>query len=452
MHRQTLILSALLSVLGLVGACGGGGAGSNGTDTAPVISWQPSAQAVPVGQSATFQVTASGTGSLGFQWFKNGAAISGATLSSYTTAPTQLSDSGSVFRVVVSNTNGRTVTSNDATLSVTPGTFTAVGSMSEPRYLHTATSLPNGQVLVAGGVGLATAELFDPSTGTFNLTGSMGAARMLHTATPLPNGRVIMVGGQTVYPIATAEEYNPTTGGFTPLGSMTTERRSHTATLLPNGNILITGGYTLLAWPSASAELFDPSTGTSTLCLGSMAVGRSEHTATLLQNGKVLIAGGVANSGIAILGSEIYDPGTGTFTSTGALSVGRNKHTATLMPNGKVLILGGYVYDMFSGTQVAVSNAEVYDPNTGGFTPVTIPNKGPVTATQLPTGKVLITGGETPNTIMNNAGLFDPATGIFAITNNMIEGRNKHSAALLTNGRVLIIGGGNNAASAEIFQ
>jgi hypothetical protein len=90
--------------------------------TSPAISTQPVSQTVIGGQTATFSVTASGTGPLGYQWRKGGIAISGATLSAYTTPAETTSDSGAQFSVVVSNTWG-SVTSNAATLTVNAATF-----------------------------------------------------------------------------------------------------------------------------------------------------------------------------------------------------------------------------------------------------------------------------------------------------------------------------------------
>ena len=114
------------------------------------------------------------------------------------------------------------------------------------------------------------------NTGTFTPTGNMSIDRIGHTATLLPNGKVLIAGGQTpgccfFVPtiFSSAELYDPATGSFTPTGDMTTARIGHTATLIPDGRVLVTGGFGLTdtgsgpRWgPLTSAELYDPAAGT----------------------------------------------------------------------------------------------------------------------------------------------------------------------------------------------
>ncbi len=322
--------------------------------------------------------------------------------------------------------------------------FVPTGSMETSRYDHTATLLPNGKLLVAGGynfdTALTSAELYDPATGKFTATGGMITERSGHTATLLPNGKLLMAGG-VKYGISgalsSAELYDPAKGTFTSTGSMGTARSHQTATLLPNGKVLITGGGDL---PSKSAELYDPATGLFT-STGNMAGVRACHTATLLPTGKVLVAGGYDAGGSSLSSAELYDPATGLFTPTGDLNggFGRYSHTATLLITGKVLLAGGA-----DNNSNSVRSVELYDPATGSFTTtgsMTMIRVGH-TATLLSTGMVLVTGGnDNFNDTRNSSELYDPSTGTFAFSGNMTARRHWHSATLLSDGRILVAGG-----------
>jgi len=231
--------------------------------------------------------------------------------------------------------------------------------------------------------------------GMFVPTGGMSSARSNHTATLLSNGKVLIAGGYSGSYLASAELYDPMTGTFTLTGSLTTGREYHTATLLSNGKVLIAGGYNCCtATTLASAELYDPAAGTFTPT-GSMNIGRNNHTATLLNNGKVLVAGGSDNNGLIQAGAELYDPATGTFTATGSMSTVRSNHTATLLNNGKVLIAGGENCCNFG----VLTSEELYDSSTGTFSstgslqPFTNSSRILHTATLLNNGKVLVAGG-----------------------------------------------------------
>ncbi len=303
------------------------------------------------------------------------------------------------------------------------------GNLNFARAVHTATLLPNGKVLVAGGSDLESAELYNPTTGVWSNTGNLNAARSEHTATLLPNGKVLIVGGtvggpEDVVSVNSAELYDPATGTWSNAGNLNIAF-ARTATLLPNGKVLVVGGN--------AGELYDPATGTWSSTGNPNAGG----TATLLQNGKVLVAG--TNAGL-------YDPATGTWSSTGNLNTARSQHTATLLPNGKVLIAGGG--DYVGGFFHKFNSAEVYDPATGTWSITGSLNdaRGSHTATLLPNGKVLLAGGFNDTGLPKRTELYDPATGTWSITASLNTTRLYHTATLLPNGKVLVAGGVDNTA------
>jgi hypothetical protein len=335
------------------------------------------------------------------------------------------------------------------------------GPMADGRQIHTVTELADGRFLIAGGytdveIALASAEVYDPSADAFSPTGSMADARGLHTATRLADGRVLIAGGgpaswvgNGLPYLASAELYDPATGTFNPTGAMSMPREDHTATLLEDGRVLIVGGNDEGSHTTPTAELYDPSTATFSPT-GSLGTARGFHTATLLADGRVLIAGGDvaawAANGPFLASAEIYDPTTGTFSPAGPLAEGRSHHAATLLPDGRVLVSGGVA----NGGSTSLASAELFDPATGTFSPTGAMTDGRVyhTATVLSDGRVLMTGGcpfgrvyaNNPQ-FLKSAELYDPATGTFTPTGSMSYGRTWAEAMLLTGDRVLITGG-----------
>lgn len=353
-----------------------------------------------------------------------------------------------------------------------PGTFAPTGQMTTPRANHTATLLFDGKVLITGGDNYAgsteqlrvnTAEVYDPGARTFAWVGNMTTGRSGHTATLLPDGRVLIAGGDGVIPWGsdpsipgTAEVYDPSTQTFSATGSMITGRTNANATLLPNGKVLITGGIarydndddTVLV---GGAEEYDALTGTFSSTgpyAGSLSRKASsewfDSTSTRLSDGTVLFATEPA--------AEVFDSTTGSFSLRGSMVshaglpylLGR---TASLLMNGRVLLAGGEQED--TGR---FNNAELYDPTTGVFSAtgaMTVARDGH-TSTLLPDGTVLVAGGQSNICLgnecyfagsENSAEMFDPAQGAFMSAGIMTQRRDSHTATLLNNGDVLLAGG-----------
>jgi hypothetical protein len=318
------------------------------------------------------------------------------------------------------------------------------------RDSHTATLLLDGRVLIVGGEGYdgaRSAEMYDPKTGTFSPTGSPTVGHQVATATLLVDGRVLIVGGwewtsQTNrVESASAELYDPQTGTFARTGSLPQSRHFHTATRLQDGRVLIAGGEIAgNTEGAATAELYDPGTGRFSPT-GSMTRARIFHTATLLKNGRVLVAGGISDNS-----AELYDPGTGTFSATGSMTHVNQQHVATRLSDGRVLVAGG-------GEQGGITypSAELYDPGTGTFSPTGPminscvcegPIGSPSSAPLLQDGRVLV-----PDEVSDASGnpvgsveLYDPATGTFSQAGPMSRDRFGFTDTLLADGRVLFAG------------
>ena len=250
----------------------------------------------------------------------------------------------------------------------------------------------------------------------------MTTTREGHTATRLRDGRVLIAGGNDVgdHAVASAELYDPKTGTFTATGSMTTARGFHTATLLADGRVLDCRRRPRRLdrqrpVPRLGGDLrpkdrqFTPT--------GSMAVGR-RGTATLLSDGRVLITGGTTSDSSSLASAELFDPKTGKFSPTGEMTDGRVFQTSTLLSDGRVLVAGG----CDSGSEYSncrfLASAEIYDRKTGKFTATGSMSDKRVyhTATRLADGRILVAGGVGPRQtqLARSAELHDPTTGTFS--------------------------------------
>ena len=272
------------------------------------------------------------------------------------------------------------------------GLSASVPPMGFARAFHSATLLKDGRVLVSGGISLisgalsavATAEVFDPATKAFRNTGGLteSRGRVSHTASLLPDGRVLLAGGwgeggngqRTI--LDSAELFDPASGRYSAAGNMRIARSSHTATLLFDGRVLLAGGRSPTG-ALASTELFNAA-ATPMFSDGPALPGepRAGHAAVRLGSGFVLVVGGCrapepinarASAGTgsgchavdgatppattALSRVDLYDPGSGAVGQfvegiVPPLQESRTDATLTLLPgDARVLVAGGLGQD-----------------------------------------------------------------------------------------------------------
>ena len=326
------------------------------------------------------------------------------------------------------------------------GTWAKTGSMTTDRGIFTLTVLGNGQVLAAGGLingfpeaSTSSADLFTPASNSWTFTNPMNTDRRLHTATLLPGGNVLVAGGISELlngpETASAEFYTPATGLWTNTASMKTAHAGHAAALLTNGLVLVAGGIT-----NQTCELYNPVTQTWTNT-GSLNEPRISAAAFTLPNGQVLIEGGASDNT-----AELYDPATNQWTYPNNRPMEQDSATAVMLPNGTVLVAGGTdVNGNYSGF------AEIYDPAAGTWTETGSMNtpRNLASAVVLANGIVLVAGGDNDSGMLTDAELFDPAHGTWTETGAMLDSRDQFLMAPLPNSQALATGG--FLATAEIY-
>ena len=217
--------------------------------------------------------------------------------------------------------SGDTVATSSAELfDPATGTWSPTGSLNTPRMNQSGAQFLDGRVVVSGGMphgggysggGFDTAEIYDPATEVWTYTGNTMATgrRGFHSMTTLPSGQVLVAGGHVTSggdPTSSAELLDPASTLWTPTASMPSGRFFHSATVLRGGTVLIAGGLVGSTYLD-DAYIFDPSDPTWTAVTSHLGEVRALHQAALLDNGKVLIAGGW-NGTNELATSELYSP------------------------------------------------------------------------------------------------------------------------------------------------
>lgn len=340
-----------------------------------------------------------------------------------------------------------------------PAKWTTGPDMLNKRSRHTATLLADGRVLVVGGIhnykGLTSAEIYDPKQNKWIAAGNMSTAHWAHTAHRLDGGRVIVIGGCSTGPSNVCmngvgvDLYDPNnkTKPWSKGTAMSADRRSHCSVKLKDGKILVAGGFSS-SKDHTSIEIYNPGTGFWSLPTATMSTSRNQMACVTLKNGRVALIGGwdaTSSPGqLKPLGTiAIYNPSNGTLKLAGGkLKEPRAQHTATLLPGGQVLITGGECdADPSKPPHCKVNSAEIYDPVTDKVVPAGSPGKRTVyhQANLLATtGDVIVTGGLITEKV---AMLYQPKASMWTQTKMMAYPHEYHAAVLLNDGRLLVTGG-----------
>jgi hypothetical protein len=312
--------------------------------------------------------------------------------------------------------------------------------LSVPRVQHTATLLPNGNVLIAGGVNqngvIGTAEILNPVTMRIEKQIPLQEARYGHTAINLRDGRVLIAGGVGIANLATAsaEIFDPVAQTFRRIAPMGEARFRHAAARLPDGSVLVIGGRSGSILRN-TCERFDPLTERF-LPDASLPEYRFDFTATALADGRIVVVGGTTISFERSIAEEaapvlIYNPSSHDFARGGDLPLAQ--HAAALFGDGRVFVYGG----THANPSVIDAAGTVKEVRTGGGVMYRL------TATTLRDGSILLAGGFLPS----NSDYFRACYVWSAATTNTSAqvdarvARAGHTATLLADGTVLLAGG-----------
>ncbi|MGA0117745.1 MAG: Kelch repeat-containing protein [Ilumatobacteraceae bacterium] len=428
------------------------------------ISLQPVAALVAEGDINTFSVVASGSGTLSYQWKRNGTDVSGATTSSFTSGTY-----GNHQVVVTSTLNGHTTSVNSNSVLLDVNTVTITHSPSDAYMTQGGTASLGVTVSSHGSATISYQWYLDgnelPGENDIGVYAAQAGEYKV---------KVTSVRGGTTFSrfsdVATVTEVPPPTiSSFSAASSSIAIGNSTQITavfsggtgIITPGSIPVSSGDTITVSPSTSTSytltVVNPAgtqaghtiritvtTGTFTATANNSNANRYMGTKSVtLQSGKVVVFGGFSFSKI----TDVYDPATNSFSRVGDLNRERHGAGAALLPNGKVLAIGGMYAS--GANYISLSTVEIFDPvtETWSYTgSLNVARENPVVVV-LNNGKVLVTGGmwRAPGTTyLSSAEIYDPATGTFTYVNSMPQARGNATGALMSNGNVFVAGGYNS--------
>jgi len=283
------------------------------------------------------------------------------------------------------------------------GTWSLLHPMHHARIGHTATTLPDGRVLVAGGLGdklqpLRSAEIYSPAANLWSYTPPLPATRFAQSASLLPDGDVLVVGGIVGGSIsATTLIYDPAANRWQPGPPTNYPHAQQDSLTLGDGRILIAGGY------GGPPEIYDPARGQWSV-VGSPRF-RSHPLLLLLGDGTALYTSGAGPRGHGVTSSLVFDPADDRWRSTAAMNVRRNQPVGVELGDGSVLVAGG------SGPQGSMlRSAQIYDPMSRSWLAAGAMRQARAAAAGvlMTNGQVLVCGGSYYGAVLDSCEIYRP--------------------------------------------
>lgn len=304
------------------------------------------------------------------------------------------------------------------------GEWSVAGELASPRAYATALALPGGRIVVFGGfdqddpnVTNGTTELIESATARITRLDQRVVGRLHHTATVTPSGRIVVAGGvawmgRAFGATGRVDVLDPFPGKWIQARPLIQARSDHGAALLADGRVLVTGG-NYNQRPLASTEIYDPAAD-EWRPAAPLAAPRIRFSTAALPDGRVIVAGGLDGKGRPTKTSEIYDPAADRWSSGPELSVARVDHATVVLPGGDVLLI--------AGQYGASGTAERYDHRAGAFVYAgsLVTPRLAEQAALLSDGRVLVVGGsaERPGrqdyVPFNDAEVWDPRTNLWS--------------------------------------
>ena len=346
--------------------------------------------------------------------------------------------------------------------------WTAAGRFSQARISVASTVLKDGRVLVAGGYDpvaqrdVATVDVYDPSTNTWAAGPPLLEPRRVASAVTLPDGRVLVIGGEEQSDQRKTEIFDPAAGTWTPAANTFAEHAGISSFVLDDGRVLFLGaGNYSSQWPGG--EIFDPTTGTWKLTANPHEVGGAGQAVVRLRDGRFLVVGNKSLWADPIYydepRAEIYDVASDSWTVVARPAYSGEGSGAALLPDGRVLVAGGRPGGA-AGVMIdatAHRGSEIFDPATGIWSPtgdLLRPRSSASGFVTLPDGRIAAVGGSWATIVgpfgqrrfgeisyEATAEVYDVASGTWQPLPSMAQAHAGAVTKMLADGSMLVAGG-----------